>query len=92
MPEFEQGQRQRHIDQDTGLVDHVLVDDAAPQHAGAKPRRGIPDDARAAQPAPAQLTGQAGADQRQPDPEQAAGREREAWKKLAQSIHGDMVM
>ncbi|MNY49815.1 hypothetical protein D3C86_1852760 [compost metagenome] len=88
MAEFEQGQGQRHVDQHPRLQDHVVVDDAAAEHAGEQPHHRVADDARQAQPAAADLSGQARANQRETHPEQAARHQRQGREKLAQSVHG----
>jgi hypothetical protein len=84
---LEQRQGQRHVDQHPGLRDHVVVDDAAAEHAGEQSDHRVADDTGTAEPAAADLSGQARANQRETYPEQSARHQRQRGEKLAQSVH-----
>ncbi len=82
MPELEQRQRERHLDQDVRLAEHVGIDQRPAQHARRQPRHGIADDARQPEHHAGEFTAQRRADQRQPDPEETAGSRGPRGKKI----------
>ncbi|XHO06500.1 hypothetical protein ACEQUB_03424 [Ralstonia syzygii] len=88
MPELEQRQRECHLDQDVRLAEHVGVDQRPAQHTRRQPRHRIADDAGQLEHHAGEFTAQRRADQRQPNPEEAAGNRGPGRKKIVKSCHG----